>query len=370
MHEALKKLVEKTRIAVVWILSILVIALCAWDCFAQSTPDWRPINRVYKNDGVTVGSIGSAGQIKAGHILTVKSFPAAIATDNTKLAYWNLNADANDELGVSAHNLVNGTTASGCNAGGTVAYTGANIFGSSNAAAAFNATPNSTLCSTDAFFNAGDSDFSVGGWFSLVSWAATSKILISQDPVSASDSGWFIGTGGTANTIELRVPTSASGSATFVVLSNSWLANEWHHVVLTYNATSDAWTVFVDGGNVFSTIQTNRTMTSPIFRISGFLTVPTNWFNGVAEDLFYAKAVLTSQDVRRLYSTRLDHNKNLIAKRQDWHFKHQHLGTVGNPYQTLPFVWHDLTDANSLFVDFSDLDATDKIDIRLYDLQQ
>lgn len=335
--------------------------------FAQSTPDWRPINRVYKNDGVTVGSVGSAGQIKAGHILTTKSFPVGVI-GNDKLAFWNL-ASASDNSGQTS--CSSGAAACDLTNSGTVTFTGTDIFGSARVAT-FNGTTQ-FLSSTDAFFNPGNGvSFTYGGWFSLTDWTpATNNALISNYPAGGTDAGFIVYVG-TTGYIRATMTNTASTDDVLLDATHSFVDGSWHHVAVQFDYASSLLSVFLDGTLATSKSATNmRSVSSPVFRIGATYTTPGAYMTGKAADVFFSRGVvLTAQDIRRLYSTRIDHNKNLIAKRQDWHFKHQHLGTAGNPYQTLPFVWHDPTDANSLFVDFSDMDAADKVDIRMYDLQQ
>lgn len=351
------------------IFLIVSVLLSSTIAHAQSTPDWRPINRVYKQDAKVVGSVGSAGQIKAGHVLTTKSFPSSVL-NNDKLAFWNL-ASASDNSGQTA--CTSGAAACDLTNNGTVTFTGSDLWGTGRAATLNGSTQYFT--NTDSFFDFGSTiDWAIGGWFYSTNWVPSSanQVLLLQGDQN-TDASYRIVLIQTTGVLSLQA-TNTSTSYDAAASTAGTLAAGWHHIAGTYNSTADLLTLYVDGSAVSQApIATIRASTTDRFYLGATLASgsPTYHFPGVVQDVFAVRGyAVTAQDIRRLYSTRIDHNKNLIAKRQDWHFKHQHLGTAGNPYQTLPFVWHDPTDANSLFVDFSDLDATDKVDIRLYDLQQ
>lgn len=346
---------------------LLPILFFASTAFAQSTPDWRPINRVYKDDAHVVGSVGSAGQIKAGHVLTTKSFPAGVV-GNDKLAFWNL-ASASDNSGQTS--CTSGAAACDLTNNGTVTFTGSDIFGSARVAT-FNGTTQS-LSSTDAFFNPGNGkSFAFGGWFYLTSWTPASANSLVGFYASGTDKGplFYVD--------NLGIMFVATNTATLddATIRVGGLASGWHHVVMLYDQANTTLKAFVDGRFSGSSVLVNqRALTSPAFRVGANGSSATNFMNGSAEDVFFincgvSTSCVSDQDIRRLYSTRLDHNKNLIAKRQDWQIRHQHRGIAGNPYQKLPFVWMDTTDSNSLFLDLADLDSDDRVDIRLYDLQQ
>jgi hypothetical protein len=254
-----------------------------------------------------------------------------------------------------------------------VLFTGSDIFGTARVATFVGASSQS-LSSTDAFLKPSVStSYSVGVWVKATDWTPSAYSVVIDNGYDTSNYGLGIGIQ-TSGLITFSDSIDSTGANTPIIWSPAmgFVDGSWHHFAMTYDAVADVLVGYIDGAAIGQIpLAKTSIAANQIFRIGARRNTAADFFTGSMADLFFVNGVVfTAQDVRRICSTRIDHNKNLIAKRQDWHFKHQHLGTAGNPYQTLPFVWHDSTDANSLFVDFSDLDATDKIDIRMYDLQQ
>lgn len=242
---------------------------------------------VYEDSDHSIGSVGSAGQLATYGAVLVGDFAGAASLTS----FYSLDTNANDGS-ANARNL---------SSVGSPTFVGKGFFGRELVARLDGSSM--ALSSTSSFFNAGDTDFSVGGWFAADNWQATNQTLIGQGG-SATDLGFLItiGGGGT-NNIGFFYPTSAVGGA-FINVPNNFESGSWHHVALTYTASSDTWAFYVDGQKAGTVVQVNRTITTSAFRVGGRFTT-TEWFlAGKTQDVFYTQQVLTDAQMNLLYSKR------------------------------------------------------------------
>jgi hypothetical protein len=146
--------------------------------------------------------------------------------------------------------------------------------------------------------------------------------------------------------------------------------NTWVHVGCSYNTSTGLGTFYYMGKPVsFVTVSTLMPANTSLFYLGawGSNVTPAAVLSGyLADPCVIAGALPTDMDILKIVSTRIDHNTNILPSRQEWRFKHYLAGVA--PVTELSNVIVDCSDTNSLFVDFSQCDATDKVDIKLLDL--
>jgi len=301
-----------------------------------------------------VGSVGSASQIKAGHILAAESFPSAMTA--TKVSFFNLAANANDGQTTTPRNLTNN--------GGTL-FTGTNIFGGASLAANLDGV-NDNFSSTDAHFNPGASkSFAVGGWFKATDWTPAATMLLFAQDATASDRGFKLELSTSGQLLWQATNTAAAIDYTITTPAPGFTDATWHHFAMVFDFSNLLIKAFIDGKMVGSTTYVNqRAVSAPIFRI-GAQRSGSEFFTGAVEDCFFVNDyLLTDADVRKLYASKLAHGANVSAANQDWKFL---LGSgVQKAPSSSPVV--DQTSSNTLYADFSDLDAAETVDIALLDM--
>ena len=116
-----------------------------------------------------IGSVGSAGQMAAGHVLEQASFPTAAFAGTS---FYNL-LNANDINTTLAHTLTNN---------GTTPFTGTGILGLANSCMTLNGSPQ-YLSSLDIHFDPATgsrANFSAGGWFYKSAWTTGVQCLFGQ----------------------------------------------------------------------------------------------------------------------------------------------------------------------------------------------
>lgn len=299
-----------------------------------------------------VGSVGSASQIKAGHILAAESFPSAIGA--TQYSFYGLVGVGTDGNTSNAKNLSTGTVG-----------TAADIFGTSGQAASFDGSTN-YLQSTDAFFSPDLTTTPIvfGGWFKNANWAtATDKHLFDCGGTGASSYQIFIDSSGNIHLIH----TSAAFVADSIQLPNpAFSANSWHHIVgmMGGGATSKL-KLYVDGKLVGEKVPSG-TYSNPAndFTLGRQSNSATRYWNGSADEVFFTVYTTTDADIRKLYASKLAHGANVSAANQDWKF------VLGSGVQKVPSISPvvDQTSSNTLYADFSDLDAAETVDVALLDM--
>ena len=299
-----------------------------------------------------VGSVGATGQIRQGHVLSSKSFPVA-ALDTAKLSFWNLANALTDGYG-GARTL----TAPNSNTWG------AGLFNEANGAAVLNGT-SQYLSGSGAFFNPGNVNFGWGGWFKKNDWTLLDTILLDNGP-SATDRGMYIYA---TSTGLLQVNSRLTGSSwqTPIAVPHNLTGNGWHHIFVTYSSATQIWSAYVDGKLLVQSAPiTNIATVGNVLTVGAIHQGASNWLAGSVQGITLINGVLlTDVDVAKLASTRFDHNKVLAASRQLWMGRHYAGGS--SPVSDLSGVVLDMVDPNSVFVDLSGCDPTDKVDLMLMD---
>lgn len=311
---------------------------------------------VYRLGKQLLGTVGSSGQIIAGHILSTKTWPTALV-QATQLAYWNLAANGNDN-GPQGVNLSGGTPPT---------FTAANIFGTSSAAAAFNGSTQFYTNTTQSYLNPTAKSFLVGGRFNGTSWAA-GPTLISQAS-AGGDRSWLLGVNASGNPTFFATNTAGAWDTALtapVVLTTG----VYHDIAGHYNTTTGVMTIYVDGKPVASATQaTIRASTTNTFLVGKDYSG--DFFTGSMQDLYFiSNYLMTDTDVQKIFSYRLDHAAGVLTKNQEW---------TGNIYTDTDLVKQlplsgpssaliDLTDSNSAFFDFSQYNgALDSVELTLKD---
>jgi hypothetical protein len=301
---------------------------------------------VYSLSQQNVGSIGSSGQVAAGHVLTSASFP----TFTTNLSFYNLTSTS-DGSG-NTRTLTNN---------GTVPFTGTNILGTTSAAATFNGTSQS-LSSTSSFFNPGNGvSFATGGWFKATDWTPTAQQFLIAQQNTSSDQGFGIYVDTNGDLHYYGTNTAASKDLDIKYTNPGLTDGTWHHLAMVYNFSTTTLKGYLDGQLVVSGFLANqRTVTTPIFQIGAQNTTASNWFAGSAEDIYFTTLTLKDEDIRRTYAYRADHNQNVAVANQDWNAVF-----AGNLTAQLGNDWLVHQTANSVFWDFSELASTDQVAVTM-----
>jgi len=306
---------------------------------------------VYRLSRREVGDVGTAGQSAAGHNFASTSFSSALSAAN--ISWWNFAGSITDGS-ANARDFTN-TNAT--------PLTGQTIFGGSNAPS-FTTASSQDLRSTAALFNPGDTDFACGGWFRLPDWTpATTMSLFGQWRFDVSERSFQVRVETTGS---ISIFSSTDGSAqTSTTYTPSFVDNTWHFFALRYTASSNTFDLFVDGsleithvaaGNLFPATSGNRRFTIGS-NGSGFLT-------GQVGPYFFLSGSATTLDLRKLYTTRIDHNTNTLSESQDWSGSLYRTATAG----PLADGWiFNKSDTNALFADFSNYLPTEQIELTLKD---
>lgn len=302
-----------------------------------------------------VGAVGSASQIKAGHVLTAESFPSAIGA--TQYSFFNFtSASGLDGNTANAKDLtaVNAPTST----------TG--IHGISATAAAVAIASSQSFLSSDAYYNVGPSkSFAIGGWFFSSNWTVGSMFLMANHH-SGGDLGFGFRVNSSGSLIAGAGNTAGAYDTSFDV-AHGFVNNTWHHIALVFDFPNTTLKLYVDGKLTRSgTLANQRTVSgSNSFRVGAAYSAATEFFGGSVEECFFVKDyALTDADIRKLYASKLTHGANVSAANQDWKF------LLGSGVQKVPSISPvvDQTSSNTLYADFSDLDAAETVDIALLDM--
>ncbi len=231
-----------------------------------------------------------------GHVLTDDSFPSY----TTDISYYNLNADGNDDS-TNSRNLTNN---------GSIPFTGTDIFGVSGAAS-FDGTTQ-YFSSSDAFFNPGG-PFSTGAWVTIDSLNET---IISQVDTN-SDRAFSIDTS-LSNEILFSATNAASPSSYAIILSTNPVVTlgEWIHIVMSYDGSTVRG--YINGVlEVSGSLSDLNAVATPKFNLMATQNgvIPTE---GKMEQAFFASRALSDAEIKRIYSAKITHNKNVPVENQTW----------------------------------------------------
>jgi hypothetical protein len=294
-----------------------------------------------------VGAVGATAQIRQGHLLSEKSFPAA-ARDTAKLSIFGLANTPNDSYG--GRNLTAANTPASA----------VGIFNTAGEAMALVGASSQRLYSTDVFFQPyGSSGFMVAGWFKASALSGVQTLFSRWNPTGNLKQWWLRLNG---SLLQLLHSTDGSTDAVIAELAGMVTAATWCHVTLVW--TGAAYKIFVDKNLVGEFAATTFANVAPEFAVGA--ASGGSFLTGSVDEACYVKGVVpTDVDVAKLASTRLDHNKAMAASRQLWLGRHYAGGTA--PVSDLAGVVLDMADPNSVFVDLSGCDPTDKVDLMLLD---
>ena len=285
-----------------------------------------------------IGTVGSAGQLEAGHVLTDDSF-----SQPSKAFAWNL-SDASAAVGNVP--LLESS----------MAYTDSGIFGSGTAT--FDGSSTTYLSSTSASL-APSSEYSYGGWFLVYDWAAPNKTLISQDGNAAATDICFrldSPTGGVARAYHSLDGTQISGQ--IVSASSGFLSDGWHHIASTYNGSEVS--LYVDGVLADSVAAaTIHTPANPLFKIGSSRPNNLQPFVGKADEVFLTTYAMDASEIYKLYSARVD----LAAPAQNVALTNRQFHAYYN--NSLLDGWLIDQSKDHLYVDFGE--GTDTVKVAIAD---
>lgn len=299
-----------------------------------------------------IGSVGSAGQVKAGHYLDAKSFPADIPLATTY--WWNFQGNGNDGSG---HGKTLGTI-------GSISYGASDIKGASGSPIVNASGYYERL--TDSDVNQTSTSLASAGWFYLSDWQSASQVLFvhGQD---ATDCRLTVSVSGGVLSASFANSSATSYDLSLSVSTATIPNGAWAHVAVTYDYANTTATLYINGQYATSgTIANIRAATLANLDIGanygGTLGLVGASVNAFLHLYGYA---LTAADVRKLASYRYDHAKNIQPQFQEW---------SGNVYEASKGTCNqDISwlvakeDPNSVFWEFVDAASTDQVDLALAD---
>jgi len=282
----------------------------------------------------TIGAVGVAAQINAGHVLTQYSFPSA-AYAASKVAFYNL-AGITD--GYGAHAFSNPNSAP---------FTGTGIVGDSNSCVAMTAASSHYLSSIADHFDPGDTDFTVGGWFNASSWTpVANKPLFSSGNAAGTDY-IHLDLVATTGDLLLNAYTTGAEAKTFTYA----LGSGWVHIVLKYVAATNTFTLYVDGiskGDLVLSTGLGAIGGTRRFALGANAALTQFWDGRVDEFFFCNGYAFTSDDILKVHAAKIVHSTYLIQTKQAWSGS----VTVGDITQDLQDFVVDM-DSTALYLDLS-----------------
>lgn len=305
----------------------------------QTTAKFRHDDVIIGADGsleyslpfTSISTVGTVGQIRAGHVLATSSFPSSFTST---YSFYNLSSVFDGTT--NARNLTNN---------GSVLFTGSDILGSASCASLNGSSQ--WLSSSSSFFNTGDNDFTCGGWFKPFSYTSGLQTLFGQ--WSAIGNLSFMVRLTAAGQIE--VYGSTDGTTTVFTTLDPLVTSGWMHVALRYTAAADTLEVFVNNTNIGSLSVTLATVATPNFSIGRG--AGNNYFAGTVDEFFFATPLLSDNALTKMYSYKLTHNRMLSASSQRWYFWGSYdsqTRQIADPVIDIDTneVWWDLSAENSL----------------------
>ena len=287
-------------------------------------------------------------QIKGGHILTLDSFPANL--DPSKISFFNLASDSNDDSG-NGRNLTNN---------GPTPFTDANIFGQTNSAASNDGTTG-YFTSTDGFFDFDTAEFNwnFGFWLRLDEWppagfeqvvGLSGAVLSFRLAFQATGEIELLGAGA-ANIINTAFPNKEDG--------------KWCHIALTFD-TKGTTRLYVDGDEFASAASNYPTSTGGNTFSIAASNGGANKMMGSIQDFFFVRDyVLSADDIKKIVSARIEHNKDVLVTDQGITGVKGMGDNSANETQldTVSLITDKTRD--SLYFDGTDLDPGDNITFRV-----
>ena len=293
-----------------------------------------------------IGSVGSALQISQGHALDIDSFPSVLA--NT--SWWSLSA-----------NLLDGNTTNARNLSGTVSsYSAPGLFGTDTAA---NIASNE-LTKTDALFvpASNTAPFMAAGWFKFADWTPATQQAIMSVGTAGSNNSWEIHLNSDGSFDFLASTSSATAYDKDLIVANPGFTNgTYHHVAIVFNGTYLL--AYIDGRLVGQlACAAVRVPASGLFTVGSATTTMT-----VREVAYASVTTYNDEDVRKLASYKLTHNKNTAYINQKWECGRVRAdGEISEEIGDQSWMV-DKSNVNKLYVDFSDISPLDSVYLKLLD---
>ena len=231
------------------------------------------------------------------------------------------------------------------------------MFGTDNAA---NIT--SALSVSASFASGSAVPFVSAGWFKLTNWIPGVKKSLMTGGNLTTDLSWdlHINIDGS-----ISAQSTSSSNITFDTTVNianpNFAASSWHHCAFVFTGSSIV--VYFDGRFVGSANTSGiRIPTSPIFTINyGAISF------AVREVMSAGFTVYSAEDVRKLASYKIAHNKNTPSINQRWNAGRVRAdGDITEDLGDQSWMV-DKTNLNNLYVDFSDIGAVDAVYLKLSD---
>ena len=302
---------------------------------------------VFAQAATTVSTVGTSGQIMAGHVLAQLSFPTA-AYSTTSFYKFSSTSTVNDG-NTLANNLTNN---------GTVTFTSTGILGLTNACASLNGT-SQYLNSIAALFDPAwtSSNFTTGGWFKPTSFTpAAVNTLFGQWVNTYKSFVVYITAAGALNVDA----TTNNGTTVQNVISvsplSSYSLGGWVHVIIKYIASTNTFYLYLNGVYTAS-----GSLSGALSAASGgrsFTIGAQNsslYYAGLVEEFYFCNGTAyTDDDVAKTFAAKITHNGNLNAYQQDWNIT----GTVGSINRNIASDVIVNEDLNSLYFDLSSLPST------------
>ena len=290
-----------------------------------------------------IGSVGTAGQMVAGHEIATASFPSA--TIGANLSWYNL-ADMVDASG-NARVLTNNNTAT----------FGTDILGQSSKAASLASASSQYLSSTSSVYDPGAANFTVGGWFSPTSWSAGTYGFFGQY-VSAIKSFTLRNVTGV---LTLLATSDGATEQTVLTYSSAGLTG-WNHLAVRYVLSTKLFTLFINGKAAATGTHTGTLYSagaSRKFTIGSENTA--NYFNGLADEFFFCNGTAFSDnDLAKIYARKYSHNQAIAPVSQHWIVQVQAGGQTRELYDVIVDK-----QASDLYYDLSDEVSTTQVSLRL-----
>jgi len=265
---------------------------------------------VYELSKQTVGSVGSSGQVNAGHILADESFPAF----TTEISYYNL-GDVNDDSG-NARTLTNE---------GSTVFTGTDILGNASSTADLDGVDDN-LTDDDALYEVDPSatDFAWGAWYAADDWTpASDEYMFTW--TNSSTAMFQVSLQDFDGVIRLQNSATVGSTVEFDFQPPvAFVDGSWHHFAVTNDASEGVVTFYVDGVPVgsFDNGDYGSVTTGPT-RVrwgANVFASAANFFDGRIDEAFISTGVdVSSADIRKLYSYRIDRTDAITVENQQWY---------------------------------------------------
>ena len=325
---------------------------------------------VYLRAKADISEPGNTGQIQMGHHLEVVDWYSFTVNDN--LAFWNLTTSPDLESS-------GGTSCGGGAAICTLTVVGAvtgtpGLEGSTDTSTFFDGVDDS-IHHPDAFFAIGsNTSFAAGGWFAPADWTPSSTDTLFGYNGSTSDRGWIVNVT-SGGQFSFAFSTAISGGSNYdaqcdwTTAAMGFTDGDWHHVVLSHEAPGNRVKLYVDGKLISNTSCTNgiSSYNGDRFRIgSVYDSGTTNYYQGRASDIFFMRGILNEEQLRRLVTRKLVHGMTGLAENQQW--VADFTKANGSISQSINGGWLVHKTATAAYLDFSNYDSTDDVQLRLIDM--